>query len=350
MSGGNGRPDHDFPLMPPGVREIQQEMAHRQWHSVAEANAFIQRRMAEYNAAPQDELGGLSPLQAHELLSGDWATVGPLRLDETLALDDLRECHLLVAARALLGAAAEPRGIKATTAGNLNRRTVAALLDVTPWPAGYVPEARHWNKVINEEDFQPVHVLRLLLTLAKLLRRRGGAFQATKRGRDLLADGRAGSLAAILLRTLYLDFNLGYLGGWEETEPRQPLVPLFLLRLTVLDREWRLGRGIVPLVDPAADMEAEIARLAARYPGLYEAESRETSSAELPSFAFSSFVHRILEPLEWLGLLEGREVPGAYPTIPDREMRKTPLFDVFVTFPGPFRDAALRRSVKERRP
>jgi hypothetical protein len=60
----------------------------------------------------------------------------------------------------------------------------------------------------------------------------------------------------------------------------------------------------------------------------------------LESFAFASFVHRILHPLEWFGLLEGREVPGLYPTLHDREMRTTPLLHAFLSFPAAFTNAA----------
>jgi hypothetical protein len=339
MGGDNGGSDHGFPLMPPGVRAIREELARRTWRSTAEAEAFLQRRMREYNAAPQPELGGLSPLQAHELLSGDWESTGPLRLNQELPLEELGGCHILLAARALLTAAAEPKGIKETVAGNLNRKAVAALLDAAPWPVGYLAELHDWNKVINEEDFRPVHVLRLVLGIGKLLRRRGGAFHATRRGREMLGEGQAGTLAATLFRVLYREFNLAYLGGWEEFEDRQPMVPLFLLRLAVLDREWRSPREIVPLVDPGADLQAEIARAMARWPDTFPRDDAE-AVRHIESFAFSSFVHRILDPLEWFGLIEGREVPGLYPTLPDREIRTTPLLDAFITFPASFTDAA----------
>jgi len=204
---------------------------------------------------------------------------------------------------------------------------------------GYLPELHRWNKVINEEDFSPVHVLRLVLQIGKLLRRRGGAFHATPRGRDMLGEGGSGALAATLFRVLYRDFNLGYLGGWEEFEERQPMVPLFLLRLKVLAREWRAAREIVPLVDPAADLDVEIASAMARWPDAYPRDDAE-AVRQLESFAFSSFVHRILDPIEWFGLLEGREVPGLYPTLHDREMRTTPLLHAFLTFPAAFTNAA----------
>jgi hypothetical protein len=342
MGGDNGGSGGDSPGMTPAIRAIQAELAAGKWRNQAEAEAFLQRRMAEYNAMPQAELGGLSPLQAHELLSGDWQSSGPLRFNEALPLDDFRDCHFLLAGRALLAAAAEPKGIRATTAGNLNRKTVAALLEAAPWPAGFVAETHRWNKVVNEEDFSPVHVLRLVLEIGRLLRRRRGAFHTTRRGRELLAEAQAGALAATLFRVLYQEFNLGYLGGWEEFEARQPMVPLYLLRLTVLDRDWRAGHEIVPLIDPAADPDRELARLRARYPGLVSDPEDLESQEELQSFAFSSFVHRILGPLQWFGLLEGRDVPGPYPLLPSREVRRTALLDAFVTFPASFTTAASR--------
>ena len=69
-------PVKDKHPLPPGIQAIYSEMASRHFRPLEEVNAFLQRRMDEYNAAPQAELGGLSPVQMYDLLSGDWK-LGP---------------------------------------------------------------------------------------------------------------------------------------------------------------------------------------------------------------------------------------------------------------------------------
>jgi hypothetical protein len=328
--------------MPPGIRAIQAELAARRWDSLEEVQAFAARRMAEYNATPQAELGGLSPEEMHQLLGGDWQTLGPLRVNEALPLADLSGCPFLLAARALLAAGAEPGGVKATATGRLTRKAVATLLDATPWPGRAIADIRAVSRVINEEDFWPVHVLRVVLGVGKLLRHRSGAFRTTPHGRALLPEERAGALAAHLFRTFFREFNLAYLSFWPaDGEPDdQALVPLFLLRVAALDDTWRQLHELVPLLDPAADVDEEIGRMRCWYPeGVREVESRD----RLLPFAFGGFRARVLQPLEWFGLLEARERPSAvFPVLHD-QMRKTPLFDALVMFPPSFVTAARRR-------
>ena len=331
--------------LPPGVQAIHAELASREFADLDDVQAFLERRMAEYNAAPQSELGGLSPAEMFELFGGDWETQGPLRLNEALGAEAFAQAPFVVAARRLLATAAVPKGVPATaSAGNLTRKTVADLMDGAPWPPEVLTDARRYNKVINEHDFAPVHVLRIVLELAGLLRRRGKAFRATPAARDLLADERTGTLAARVFRTFYRNFNLAYQGGMDETEPRQPLVPFFLLRLAVLDAVWRPLYELAPLLHPELTLADELAALDERWGRFMRPDERdeEFERMQLP-FAFGDLDFRVLRPLAWFGLLEVRERPSEMPIVPYCDFRKTALFDQFVTFPPALLTATRRR-------
>ena len=329
----------DFFRTPPGVRAIQAELAAHQWPSLREATAFLARRTAEYNAAPQAELGGLSPTEMFELLGGDWETTGPLRLNADLPLADLVGSAFLRNGRRVLSAAAERNGIRATAAGNLNRQFVATLLDPAAWPGSRVEEVLKVNKVVNEADLWPLHILRVVLEVAGLLTRRADAFRATRRGRELLDDAHAGALQARLFRTFFREFNLAYLTrfGPDEMDPNQRLVPFSLLRLTAAGSGWHPAHELAPDLLPADAAGDE-------HPVDLERQPRDQHERDIvAACSFPTVRYHFLRPLEWFGLLEGRDRPGPLPALPLRDVRLTPLFDRFIHFPEPFRRAARRR-------
>lgn len=308
-----GRPGH----LPPGIEAIQGELASREWESLEEAQAYLERKTREYNEAPQEELGGLSPAEAHALLVGDWESEGPLRLADDLALDELASAPLLVNARTVLAAGAEGKGIKATTAGNLSRKFVGEMLERTRWPDVTPEEIREYNKVVNEQDFWHLHILRVLLGLAGLLRRQKGFFRTTHRGRGLQQEHAAGALMAHLFRIFFRKLNLAYLSRYQDEDPDlQHTVAFTLYRLPLTAEEWRDAEDLVPLVLlPVAHMP------------------RPTPFGDP---AGTELHVRVLRPLEWFGLLERRDLPGEIPILPRHEYRKTPLFDRFVRFPPGF--------------
>ncbi|HEX9582191.1 MAG TPA: hypothetical protein VF970_13900 [Gemmatimonadales bacterium] len=316
--------------MPAEWRLIKAELAAHQWDSLDQAEAFLTERIARYNAEPQPELGGLSPNEMRQLLDQDWKRGGPLRLDDALTLDQVTRAPLLHTSRSLLAAAAERNGIKATATGNLNRRFVATVIDPADWPDTRFEDILAYSNVINELDVWPLHSLRVVLQRAGLLARRKGAFRATRTGRDLMEEPRAGTLYAHLFRTFFRDFNLAYLsaGGDDRVEANQPLVPVVLLRLATLDRSWRRVHDLAPILIPGLDPDPE--------------KWGFSDDAARLAYAFFTFRLRFLAPLEWFGLLEGRSVPSAVRFMPFRELRRTPLFDTFIRFDPAFLRAARR--------
>lgn len=285
-----------------------------EFESLEEAQAFFERATAAYNRQPQDELGGLSPAQMHDLLQGDWFTTGPLRLNLELEPDDVGDADLLVNARIFLTAVQEAGGIKATATGNLPRAFVALMLERQRFPAGYVEEIRRYNKTINEDDVYVLHVWRVILELAKLVRRFRGKFVLRPAGRELLAEGQAGTLYVRLFRTVFRELNLAYLnGGGPESPGLQHTIALSLYRLSTAARDWR---------DPE-ELAGEVV-----LPEVYD----EMVDPQWDDAAPFRIATRLVEPLVWFGLLERRDLPS--PNSFDRpyEVRKTALYDRFIRF------------------
>src|SRR5947208_565311 len=79
----------------------------------------------------------------------------------------------------LLQQAIERGGLPLTATGNLSRAVVAEMRKLIEWPDYDQADAFRLHKVINEPDFLPLHIVRLLAETAKLVRTQRGKLVAT---------------------------------------------------------------------------------------------------------------------------------------------------------------------------
>ena len=157
-------------------------------------------------------LGNLAPVQIHMLLNSAWdETSDGLRLNEHLPVSRLTETRFLGNCRFFLEALVTCDGTRQTTKGNLNRKFVLSMVEKLRWEPGFTDELFGFSKVLNEEDIKPLHVLRLVLELAGLIRKYKRKFLVTRKGTRLLHKDAAGILYALLFRTYLRRFNLAYL-------------------------------------------------------------------------------------------------------------------------------------------
>jgi hypothetical protein len=308
------REDHDAEASAASpVEELRRVLASQQFGSLEETQAFLDARTARYNTTPQEDFGGLSPLEMHTLLQGNWLTGGPLRLAADLGLDELQGADYLVNARTFLQALLDQDGTRATAAGNLSRKFVGDMLERMRWPDGYVSEVREMNKVINEDDVFPLHVLRLVLSLAKCIRVRKKEFRITGVGKDLVKEPNAGLLYNLVFRTFFRRLALAYLDGAPENPALQETLAFSFYRLSTLAADWRQPETLVDeiLIEGARQRPSELHWL------------------DAPEWQVRA---RIVRPLISFGLLERRDLPGDDAWSRPFEVRKSPLFDRFITF------------------
>jgi hypothetical protein len=217
-------------------------------------------------------------------------TQGPVRLAQHLELGDLQASLHLHNAREFLDSlqAQGPAGVKATVTGNLSRAFVLETLGRLR-----LDEREHdwlsYTRVRSEDDAWPVHLLRVLLQLAGLIRKYRGRFLITSRGTKLLTETRAGELQAHLFRTFFGKLNLGYLDGMAEDPALQRAVPYILWILRLLPADW---------LD--APLLHQITLAGVRLP-----DPEAASEWDDPVERFES---RVLRPLVWFGLLERRPI------------------------------------------
>jgi LPS sulfotransferase NodH len=121
----------------------------------------------------------------------------------------------------LLRQAIERGGLPLTATGNLSRAAVAEMCELIEWPDYNQADAFRLNKVINEPDFLPLHIVRILAQAATLVRAQRGKLVTTPLGKSMLSHERQGSLLAILFHIAFWRMDLGYfgrslLGSWPQ--------------------------------------------------------------------------------------------------------------------------------------
>ena len=184
----------------------------------------------------------------------------------------------------LLLQAIERSGLPLTATANLSRAVVAEMRKLIEWPNYDQADAFRFNKVINEPDFLPLHVVRQLAHAATLVRAQRGKLVATPLGKSMLSDAKQGSLLAILTHLAFWHMDLGYfgrglLGSWPQAD-----AGVVLWSLLVCANDWQSAEKLTRLCtipDPAMFSE-----MWDRMPYAMEA--------------------KVLRPLLWFGLLEHR--------------------------------------------
>ncbi|MFO7974588.1 MAG: hypothetical protein R6V12_08135 [Candidatus Hydrogenedentota bacterium] len=297
--------------------EIRERLEQRGVKNIEEANRELQRLQDEYNRRPIKDFGGLSPLQMRELLYNqkwDDPTNG-LWVNPNLSEEDVCGARMLINARIFLNALQEEEGTRATVADNLNRRFVERLFNELQWWPGYRRELRRkMTKQYNEQDFWDIHVLRVLLELAKYIKEYKQRFVVTKRAAEAFDPERAGKSYAHLFVTYFRKLNLDYVARLDDIPEIQRGAAYSFYRIGQLTEDWVshldvIEQAITPNVKGA----------------LYSDFSK--------CIRFEEASERLLEPLEAFGLLEKRD-ESRYWFFDDEPvyLRKTPLFDKLLKF------------------
>ncbi len=277
--------------------------------------------LARLGAEPMPELCDLSLPELIALIDGGiGADSSVVLLNTDVEAAAVEGTRFLRNARTFLHAVDEMGHIKATDAGNLNRAFVSQMLDNLDLVKGYRDRIRHFCKAIRESDVHPIHVLRIVLTLAGLLSLRHGRFRVTRKGKSLMREEHLTQLYARLFLTFIDKFNLACLDCGPECPEIQDAYCYTLYAVARKLKKW---------VTPKAMAQRVLLPMTYKLlnPVEYEMATLLTNT-------------RILEPLAEFGLLEVEYAyePKVFWSEPKR-VRKTPLFDRFISFSFP--DTAL---------
>jgi hypothetical protein len=234
-----------------------------------------------------------------------------IRIANDLNLDEIAASAVARNTFIVLRQAIERGGLPLTATGNLSRAVVADMCKLIEWPGYDQADAFRLHKVINEPDFLPLHVVRLLAETAKLVRIHRGKLVATPLGKSMLSEARQGCLPAILFHLAFWHMDLGYFGrglfgSWPQSD-----AGVVLWSLSICANDWQTSEKLTRLCTIPE-------------PAMFSGQWDRTPYA---------MEARILRPLLWFGLLEHRseKMPG------DRFgehhfYRKAALFDRLLAF------------------
>jgi len=211
----------------------------------------------------------------------------------------------------LLRQAIEHGGLPLTATGNLSRAVVAEMCKLIEWPDYDQADAFRFNKVINEPDFLPLHVVRQLAQAATLVRVQRGKLVATPLGKSILSDAKRGSLLAVLFHLAFWRMDLSYfgrglLGSWPQAD-----AGVVLWSLSVCANDWQSAEKLTRLCTIPA-------------PAMF------SDTWDRTPYAMEA---KILRPLLWFGLLQHRSEKLPSSRFGERHFyRKTELFDRLLAF------------------
>ena len=232
-------------------------------------------------------------------------------LPTTAGVDEIASSPVARNTLVLLRQAIEGEALSLTATGNLSRAVVADMRKLIEWPNYDQADAFRLNKVINEPDFLPLHVVRQLAEAATLVRPKRGKLLATSLGKSMLSPAGQGSLLAILFHLAFWHMDLGYfgrgfLGSWPQAD-----AGVVLWSLSVCANEWQSVEKLTRLCtipDPAM------------FSGTWDRTS----------YAMQA---KILRPLLWFGLLEHRSEKISSSRFDEHHFyRKSGLFDQILSF------------------
>lgn len=234
-----------------------------------------------------------------------------IRIANDLSTDEIAGSAVARNTLILLRQATERGGLPVTATGNLSRAVVAEMCKLVEWPDYDQSAVFQFNKVLNEPDFLPLHVVRILAQAATLVRAQRGKLVVTPLGKSMPSDERQGSLLAILFHIMFWRMDLEYfgrglLGSWPQAD-----IGIALWSLSVSAGDWQTSEKLTRLCtipEPAV----------------------LSGTWDRSAYALEA---RILRPLLWFGLLEHRSEK-----IPDSRFearhyyRKAALFDRLLAF------------------
>lgn len=298
------------------MEELSAFLKDQSFGSLDEANLALQNLMDGHNEQPDPEMGGLSPNQVTQLVYLDWDNPdNPIELDDQLSIADLQHVKFLLNTRIFLRSLQVNQGPTVTTKGNLNRKVVRMMLEHMHWPDGYIKDLFKYNKVVNEHDVLPLHMIRVVCECGGLIRKRKTSFRTTRKAEKLIADDQIGALYAQLFYVFFRKFNIAYTDRLPDCPGIQATVAYSLYRLGTVVKNWRSIESLLTdILLPTVRAEIHDS-IQAYYELTWPLEKR------------------ILDPLKEFGLIECRYEKvksGFYPKL--TAVKITNLFDKFLHF------------------
>lgn len=206
----------------------------RSFGSMEELQNFLNQYNQEKNNAAVDEFHGLSPAQMHSCLHM------PFEAPELVTFEPVLQTSPKTKAGFLLGMLIEEigeEGTKLTAKGNLGQKFCQkASKDYFD----LYPDSLRLNLSVRSEDnFEPLHTIRLTAQLAGLVRKRKGTLLLTKKCLKLYEQSGVKELYPLLMQAYLSKFNWAYRDGYGEIYFIQQSFLFTLYMLSKYGEIWR---------------------------------------------------------------------------------------------------------------
>ncbi|MES9829410.1 MAG: SEC-C domain-containing protein [Candidatus Thiodiazotropha sp.] len=219
-----------------GISEtLRPALEGRQFNSLEEAQAFLDQMTQQQNRRPLDEFHGLSPEQMHWMLNLPFTSPELVSFPEVL--DTTPTAPILTLFQLLTDAIGE-QGLKPTAKGNLPRNFCREAALTYLGKQKYQEKTR-FGSINREEDFDDLHITRLVAELAGLIRKYKGRFILSRDCRRLLAGDGMSAIYPRLFRAYVEQFNWAYRDGYPELRFMQSAFLFTLYLLTHYGDTWR---------------------------------------------------------------------------------------------------------------
>ncbi|MFA5859497.1 MAG: hypothetical protein WC955_10605 [Elusimicrobiota bacterium] len=297
--------------------DLKELLKHKQFATLKEAEDFFRNYNENYNSTPVTDLGGLSPIQMGKLIYNSFNTPdSPVVFNKNISGPELSTAIFYQDCKKIISLFQECSPVKTTATGNLTRDFVHKAMDVVNYDTTIL---RKFCKTINELEFFWLHQIRIILTLAELVTKRGKFFLLTQKGKSILTTA-PGELYYLLFETYFLKFNLAYLTRFAEQFPEiQHFIcfPIYIAHTQCKD--WMNAEEFVNTV------LVKGLRLNIKHKDFL---AKPYMSDKLVWVGMS----RIVNPLYHFGLLEKQSKADNYYVSDKDYIRRTPLLEKFINF------------------
>jgi hypothetical protein len=214
---------------------LREALEGQQFSSLEEVQAFATQYMQQENQRPRDDFHGLSPEQMHRILNLPFASPELVHFPDVL--DTTPSAPILRLFSLLMDAIGE-QGLKPTAKGNLPRNFCRDA-SLAYWEEKTYQARTRYHSINREEDFDDLHVTRLVAELAGLVRKYKGRFVLSRDCRRLLASDGLAAVYPRLFRSYVEQFNWAYRDRYPELRFMQSAFLFTLYLLTRHGDTWR---------------------------------------------------------------------------------------------------------------
>lgn len=186
--------------------------------SLEELNKKLQTITGEYNARPLSEFEGLSPHQMHNMLNNSFGENSPILFRKNISEETLNSIPFLKLSESFLKMVGEKGSVKLTAFGNLPLDITKRLYEKKIIQEYYIDLVNPLGitRRILEQDWPALTTVRAVCHVAGLITKKNNKLSLSKKGIELLKEGKRLEMFKEIFIAYTAKFNWGYTDGYGD--------------------------------------------------------------------------------------------------------------------------------------